>query len=378
MRRLPLGRQPLSGAPRASGAPRRRAPCTPRMAAVASGASTGASTGDAAAARLPASGAKLVAFLGLGTMGYPMAGHVARLPGHRCLVWNRTVEKAQRHAQEHDSTAASELAELGSAEVLVLCLPSSAEDASVAEQLAPYLSPHACLVSCTSGQPAATKQLATSLKDRFGLHFVDCPVSGGPQGAAKGTLTCMLGADDALEEMVRPVIQSFSKKIVRCGPVGTGHAVKAVNNALNVAHLLLGAEGLLALQSMGVDPAIALEAINGSSGRSLQTEVRLPQEVLTRRFQYGFKLSLMAKDCQIAAGVLQEHCAAARLLPCAIEELRRASAEEPEDADYTAVVRHLERRAGAELRTSTKAPLGPQPAGREGGAGASESEAKAA
>eukprot|EP00493_Phyllostaurus_siculus_P028032 UN28380 len=126
----------------------------------------------------------------------------------------------------------------------------------------------------------------------------------------------MLGADcaDAMQRAL-PVIQTFSKKVVRCGPTGSGNAVKSVNNALNSAHLLLGAEGLLALQRMGVDPAVALEAINGSSGRSLQTEVRLPEEVLSRRFAYGFKLPLMAKDCGIAEGVLKEGFPGASLLP---------------------------------------------------------------
>merc|ERR1719373_683046 len=112
----------------------------------------------------------------------------------------------------------------------------------------------------------------------------------------------MLGADEnEVAERVLPVLQAFAKKVVRCGPTGAGHAVKAVNNALNVTHLLLGAEGLLALQRLGVDPDVALDAINGSSGRSLQTQGRLPQEVLSRKFAYGFKLPLMAKDCRIAA-----------------------------------------------------------------------------
>jgi len=239
---------------------------------------------------------------------------------------------------------------LRGAEVLVMCLPTSAEDADVAEQLAPHLSAGACIVSCTSGEPAATQRLAQSLKERFGVHFFDCPVSGGPRGAAAGSLTCMLGSDDdAATERVLPVVRSFSQKVVRCGPVGSGHAVKAVNNALNVTHLLLGAEGLLALQQFGVDPEVALSAINTSSGRSLQTEVRLPEEVLSRRFGYGFKLPLMAKDCRIAAGVLKE-LPGASLLPAALDMVQRACAEESKDADYTRVVCHLERKAGMELR----------------------------
>jgi len=114
----------------------------------------------------------------------------------------------------------------------------------------------------------------------------------------------------------------------------------------------MGAEGLLALQSMGVEPAVALEAINGSSGRSLQTEQRLPQEVLTGRFSYGFKLPLMAKDCRIAESLIREGFPKASLLPAVVQLVERATAEESAEADYTRVVKLLEREAGQELRTS--------------------------
>lgn len=290
-------------------------------------------------------------FAGLGAMGYHMAGHMAKIPGRRCLVWNRTTEKAVRHAAEFGSECVGSVSDLSAAGVVVLCLPTSAEDAELAGLVAPRLVKGSCIVSCTSGEPTATKKLAARLLECFGVHFLDSPVSGGPRGAAAGTLTCMLGADsEAAAERVLLVIQAFAGKVVRCGPSGAGHAVKAVNNALNVAHLLLGAEGLLALQRLGVAPNVALEAINGASGRSLQTEQRLPQEVLTGRFGYGFKLQLMAKDCGIAAGVLQEGFPGASLLPSAIALVRRAAEVEPADADYTCVVKLLEREAGAELR----------------------------
>eukprot|EP00933_Yihiella_yeosuensis_P034357 TRINITY_DN27852_c0_g1_i1.p1 TRINITY_DN27852_c0_g1~~TRINITY_DN27852_c0_g1_i1.p1 ORF type:complete len:324 (+),score=82.92 TRINITY_DN27852_c0_g1_i1:74-1045(+) len=298
-----------------------------------------------------AASTEIIGFAGLGAMGYHMAGHMSRLPGHRCLVWNRSGDKAQKHAKEFGTEAVTKPTDLAQAKVLVVCLPTSAEDEMLAEQVAPLLARGSCFVSCTSGSPAVSKRLANSYQERFGIHFLDCPVSGGPKGAAAGTLTCMLGADD--EEAAKkalPAIESFAKKIVRCGPTGSGHAVKAVNNAMNAAHLLLGAEGLLALQRMGVAPEVALEAINGSSGRSLQTMERLPQEVLTGRFSYGFKLPLMAKDCRIAGGVVKDNFPEASLLPSAIALVQKAASEMPEDADYTSVVKLLEKAANSELR----------------------------
>lgn len=289
-----------------------------------------------------------VGFVGLGSMGYHMAGHMAKAHS-RCTVWNRTQMKAAQHSKEFGSVHAEKLEELKSSQVLVFCLPTSEEDEAIVEQLAPHLPRGACVVSCTSGVPTVTKRLANSLHERFGLHFLDCPVSGGPLGAAAGSLTCMLGSDSPeAAEKALPVLQTFAQKVVRCGPSGAGHAVKAVNNALNVTHLMLGAEGLLALQQLGVDPSVALEAINGSSGRSLQTEQRLPQEVLTRRFGYGFKLPLMAKDCRIAAEVL-ETLPSSQLLSRSTQMVQEFAKEHGADADYTCVVKSIEKFAKTEL-----------------------------
>lgn len=296
----------------------------------------------------------VVGFCGLGAMGFPMAGHMASKLDRRCLVWNRTLETAKRHAAEFGTVVAEGgLEDLAQAQVVVLCLPTSAEDAAVSEKLAPLLARGACIVSCTSGEPAKTQQLAADLHANNGVHFLDCPVSGGPAGAKAGTLTCMLGASDE-DAAIRclPVIETFAGKIVRTGPAGSGHAVKAINNVLNVTHLLLASEGLLALKNLGVSPEIALSVINSSSGRSLQTQERLPKEVLSRRFSYGFKLPLMAKDARIAGGILREGFPGAELLPKAVELVQQAAAEEPPDSDYTGAVRLLERRARTQLSSA--------------------------
>jgi len=302
------------------------------------------------AAEMGGAGSMQVGFVGLGAMGYHMAGHMAKCHGHQCLVWNRTEAKALQHSKEFGSSAVGKLEQLATSQVLIFCLPTSEEDEAIVEQVAPHLAKDACVVSCTSGAPAVTKRLSLSLKERFGVHLLDCPVSGGPRGAAAGSLTCMLGSDsEEATKKVLPVLNTFAQKVVHCGPSGAGHAVKAVNNALNVTHLLLGAEGLLALQKLGVDPSVALDAINGSSGRSLQTEQRLPQEVLTRRFGYGFKLPLMAKDCRIAADVLKE-MPSAQLLPKSAQLVQDFAREHGPDADYTCVVKSVENAAGEEIR----------------------------
>lgn len=297
---------------------------------------------------------RVTAFCGLGSMGYPMAAHMmSKLPG-KCLVWNRSMNRAHDHAAEFGTIVASNgLADLAAADVVVMCLPTSAEDVLVAEALAPHLRRGACLVSCTSGEPLVAKRLAKTLYEQFGVHFLDGPVSGGPAGAKAGTVTCMLGADS--EEAVAPcaeVLQTFTGKIVRTGPAGSACAVKSINNVLNATHLLMAAEGLLALQQLGVKPEVALAAINGSSGRSLQTQERVPREVLTRRFDYGFKLPLMAKDVRVAEGVLDAGFPQSQLLRLGAELVQEAASRYSADADYSRVVCLLEERAGTELHGS--------------------------
>jgi len=294
-----------------------------------------------------------IAFCGLGAMGYPMAANITRKLDSQCIVWNRTLLKAEKHSKEFGSIfAANGFSDVATADIVLLCLPTSEEDAEVAEKLASLLSRGSCIVSCTSGAPTKTQKLASTVFEKYGVHLLDAPVSGGPAGAQAGTLACMMGAnsEEAAARCI-PVCEAFAKKVVRTGPVGSAHAVKSINNVMNCAHLLLASEGLLALQKLGVCPEVALAAINGSSGRSLQTEVRLPKEVLSREFNYGFNLSLMAKDVTIASDLLREGYPQAELLPTAAKLVREASAQnQGRHADYTRAVCLLEQRAGAEIR----------------------------
>ena len=164
----------------------------------------------------------------------------------------------------------------------------------------------------------------------------------------------MVGGDT--NDVAQSVINIFAKKkIVRCGIVGAGHAVKAMNNCLNAAHLIVAGEALLALKKWGVQPEVALQAINASSGRSLQTEVRIPTEVLTRRFDYGFKLGLMLKDVCIAVDGLaacQEDRRGNSILTAVKKMLEQSVTAQGYDVDYTCVLRTLELEAGCELQGS--------------------------
>jgi len=305
---------------------------------------------------------KRVAFVGLGAMGWEMAGYLSYAKGgvieSPVVVWNRTTARSEQHAAKFGTSCARALPDIVDVDVVITCLPTSEEVHAIAEKLAPTLKSGSLWIDCTSGDPNATKDIARTLNN-VGVTMVDCPVSGGPSGAASGELTAMVGGDS--HHVARPIISLFAKKkIVDCGPVGSGHAVKAMNNFLNAAHLIAAGEVLLALAKLGVRPDVALEAINASSGRSLQTEVRIPTEVLTRKFDYGFKLGLMFKDVRIAVDSMTPRHeigesgdnACASILPVVKHVMEKAVVDQGYDADYTRVLRTLELMAGIELHGS--------------------------
>jgi 3-hydroxyisobutyrate dehydrogenase len=247
--------------------------------------------------------------------------------------------------------AATPAAAARGAAVVVTCLPTSREVEALldgADGLLAGLAPGALLVDCTSGDPAGSRRVAARLAER-GVGFVDAPVSGGVVGAERGALTGMVGGDPALFERARPVLAAFGRKIVHCGPVGAGHALKAVNNALLATAVWATAEGLAALEKAGVRADVALEVINVSSGRNNASENLFPERVLTRAFPRTFRLALLDKDVGIAADVAREQRVPAPLLQLTAEMFRLAHLELGEEADHVEAARVVERWAGVTI-----------------------------
>lgn len=293
-----------------------------------------------------------VSFLGLGAIGTPIARHLAGASSVDLCVWNRTASRAQAFAAQHGGRVASTPAQAAQgANVIITCLPVSRDVEALLDGpdgLLASLAKGATVVDCTSGDPATSRRIAARLAER-GIGFLDAPVSGGVAGAEAGTLTVMVGGDAATLERVRPVLEAFSAKIVPCGSVGAGDAVKAVNNALLAVHVWSTAEGLLALRKAGVSPAIALDVINTSSGRSNASMNLFPERVLTRAFPRTFRLALLDKDVGIAAQVAREQGVASPLLQLTAELFRAAHAALGEEADHVEAVRWIEQLAGAEI-----------------------------
>ena len=294
-----------------------------------------------------------VAFLGLGDIGALMAAHLTRDP-FDLVVWNRTASKAAAFAREHKVRVATTPAEaVKNGDVVITCLPSSVEVEAVLHGengMLDALRMGAVLIDCTSGDPPTSRSIAAELARR-GVDFIDAPVSGGTVAAKSGTLTVMWGGEAAVFERVRTVVEAFGKKIVHAGPIGSGDALKAVNNALLAVHILSTAEGLAVLVKAGVDPKVALEVINASSGRSNSSENLIPQRVLTGAFPRTFRLALLEKDIGIAAVLAEDLEARTPLISLAAQRFHEAREKLGEEADHVEAVKMVEEENGVEIRS---------------------------
>lgn len=284
-----------------------------------------------------------------------MARHLAR-PEFDLAVWNRTGPKAEAMARElrvrHARTPADAARDC---DIVITCLPVSRYVEALLDGpdgLLATMQSGAVLVDCTSGDGATSRRMAARLAER-GIGFLDAPVSGGVVGAEQGALTVMVGGDAATLERVQPVLACFGKRIVHCGAVGAGDALKAVNNALLAMHLWGTAEGLVALEKAGVKAEIALDVINTSSGRSNSSMNLFPERVLTRAFPRTFRLALLDKDVGIAAELAREHQVPSPLLQLTAELFRMAHNELGEEADHVEVAKVVERLGGAQIGGSS-------------------------
>jgi 3-hydroxyisobutyrate dehydrogenase and related beta-hydroxyacid dehydrogenases len=293
-----------------------------------------------------------VAFLGLGAIGAPMARQLARR--FDLAVWNRTASRAVAFASmHHGATQARTPAEAAADRDFVFtCLPTSAEVEQLLDGpngLLAGLQHGALFIDCTSGDPDGSRRIATRLA-AAGVGFIDAPVSGGVSGAEQGTLTVMCGGSAGDVAKARPVLEAFGRKIIHCGDVGAGDAVKAVNNAMLAVHIWAAGEGLAALAKSGVNAKVALEVINASSGRSNTSENLFPERVLTRAFPRTFRLALLDKDLRIAADFARTQKVPSPLLQLTSELFRVARLALGEEADHVEAVKVLEQWSATEIR----------------------------
>ncbi|HEX4079246.1 MAG TPA: NAD(P)-dependent oxidoreductase [Rhizomicrobium sp.] len=241
-----------------------------------------------------------VAFIGLGVMGYPMAGHLARA-GHEVTVFNRTSNKAQLWGDEYGGRAASSPAAAAEkAEVVLACVGRDADvDAVTRGKNGAFqaMKPGAVFVDHTTASAAIARELAEAAKSR-GLGFVDAPVSGGEQGARNGKLTIMCGGSEADYEKAAPVMQTYARHCQRMGEAGAGQLTKMVNQ-ICIAGIVQGlSEALSFARAAGLEPQAVVDVISKGAAQSWQMENR-HATMLEGKFDHGFAVEWMRKDLAI-------------------------------------------------------------------------------
>jgi 3-hydroxyisobutyrate dehydrogenase len=238
-----------------------------------------------------------VAFLGLGVMGYPMAGHLAA-KGHTVTVYNRTAAKADKWAAEHKGKSAKTPRAAATGQEIVFCCVGNDDDlrSVVLGEDGAFagMAKNAIFVDHTTASAEVARELAAEGTKR-GLHFLDAPVSGGQAGAEKGILTVMTGGDPAAFERAKPVIASFARAVTLLGPAGSGQLTKMVNQ-ICIAGLVQGlAEGIHFGTKAGLDVKLVLEVISKGAAQSWQMENR-GGTMLDDKFDFGFAVDWMRKD----------------------------------------------------------------------------------
>lgn len=286
-------------------------------------------------------------FIGLGMMGLPMAEAVVRA-GHPVVACDRDPARLALLADACGNGALVRttlmIAEVGEhCRTVVLMLPTSEHVAGVLlgeDGLARSLAPGALVVDMGSSIPAETRRLAEALADR-GLRLIDAPVSGGVAKAREGTLAILVGGADAEVREARPYLEAMGETLIRVGPVGAGHAMKALNNFVYAAGLLAAAEALRMAEAAGLDTAVLVDVLNASSGRNVATETKVKQCILSGTYDGGFRLGLMAKDVEIAATLADTTGVEATSLQACRVALQRALATLGPDVDTTEVHRAI-------------------------------------
>ncbi|MDJ0698298.1 MAG: NAD(P)-dependent oxidoreductase [Woeseiaceae bacterium] len=242
-----------------------------------------------------------VAFIGLGVMGFPMAGHLSR-HGHHVVVYNRTASKAAAWCDRYDGRSESTPADAArGADIVFTCVGNDDDVREV--MLGPTgildaMSPGGIVVDHTTSSATLAREIYAAAAERS-LGFLDAPVSGGQAGAEKGQLTVMLGGDEDTVARATPALESYSKAITHVGPAGSGQLAKMVNQ-ICIAGLLQGlSEGLHFAKRADLDPAIVIQAISAGAAQSWQMDNRW-QTMVEGTFDFGFAIDWMRKDLGIA------------------------------------------------------------------------------
>lgn len=234
-------------------------------------------------------------------MGQPMADHLINA-GFDVRGFDLSEEARTALQSKGGTPAVTAAAAMAGADIVITMLPNGkiVQDALFSDDAYKALKPGALVIDMSSSAPTDTRELSNRL-EAVGLRLVDAPVSGGVKRAVAGSLTIMAGGSEADIAEASDVLGAMGGQIFKTGVVGSGHAMKAINNFVSGAGVIAAIEGVLLAQKFGLEPETVVDVLNSSSGKNNATEVKMKQFILSQTFGSGFALGLMAKDIRIAA-----------------------------------------------------------------------------
>lgn len=282
-----------------------------------------------------------VGFCGMGTMGAAMAANIARA-GFPLVVWNRTPGKATLPVSLGATEAATPKELAAAVDVVVVCVSDTpdvervllADDGVLAAGVRGQL-----VIDCSTISPAGTREMACKLAGA-GIAMIDAPVSGGSEGAQKGTLTIMVGGEAADVERARPVLAAMGQKITHMGPIGAGQVTKAANQVILAGTYLAVAEGVVLAMKAGLDAPQVVEALVGGAARSWVLENRSGR-MIDNEYPLGFRIALHLKDLGIALDLAKQVGAALPVSALAAQIEAGLVAQGHGDDDNSALARAI-------------------------------------
>jgi 3-hydroxyisobutyrate dehydrogenase len=295
-----------------------------------------------------------IGFVGLGVMGFPMAGHLAAAGFDvTCFDANPAMRERMHHAWPLTNVV-DELADVGAAsDVVITMLPDGEHVRQVAVEpggLVEAMPPGSILLDCSSAQPWLTLTTARELGSN-GIDVVDAPVSGAQWGAEAAELVFMVGGSERNVERVRPLLELLGRATFHVGPIGSGHVMKCINNAITAMTFLATAEGLVLGTRAGLDPAAMNAVLNESTGGSWITLNHVEPRILSRTFDDPFRLELMVKDIAIATQLGHDLGLPLPFVTLCETLYRAADREAGPGQSLSELVRWVERQTGVEIRT---------------------------
>jgi 3-hydroxyisobutyrate dehydrogenase len=294
-----------------------------------------------------------IGFIGLGVMGTPMAGHLAEA-GYALTVLDVDRSKVERLSASRAGIVGAETPRdvAAASDIVITMLPSGEYVRDVAlgpNGLLEGFNGGELLIDTSSSEPWFTLETAETLKAKQ-VTMVDAPVSGAEWGAKAAELVFMVGGNESAAARAKPLLDVMGKQMFHLGPVGSGHAMKSINNLITAMTLLATSEGLALGTKLGLDPNVMTDVLNVSTGMSWITQTHIKQRITSRTFDDPFKLELMVKDIRIAMELAASKTVDMPLSALGRELWKQADEAAGRGASVSELVRWVERQTGVEIR----------------------------